>query len=220
MPGRERRTAGPLESARLEPLARGLLPPPRRSLTSSVLVLHRLLPALASACPTMSRRAQELQRRYHFGHKPVSTENETDILAASRCAREPSRLSTALCACPSLGLTSVLPCCRHLDHLGKAAPWCARRHPPYEPAIEPHVPIRGPRTDRAGGNTPSHQQLQGTVSHTGTAGLAKPCRPVARGRTELLSGDAQVGPGRVRRRSTGRPSAKKAPPRSSTRSTS
>ena len=33
-------------------------------------------------------------------------------------------------------------------------PWCARRHPPYEPAIEPHVPIRGSRTDRAGGNTP------------------------------------------------------------------
>ena len=33
-------------------------------------------------------------------------------------------------------------------------PWCARRHPPYESAIKPHVPIRGSRTDRAGGNTP------------------------------------------------------------------
>ena len=41
---------------------------------------------------------------------------------------------------------------------------------------------------------------------------------VARGRVELLSGD--VPPGRVRRQGGGRPSAKKAPPRSSRRSTS
>ena len=41
---------------------------------------------------------------------------------------------------------------------------------------------------------------------------------VARGRVELLSGD--VPPGRVRREGGGRPSAKKAPPRSSRRSTS
>jgi hypothetical protein len=32
--------------------------------------------------------------------------------------------------------------------------WCARRHPPYESAIKPHVPIRGLRTSGAGGNTP------------------------------------------------------------------
>jgi hypothetical protein len=39
--------------------------------------------------------------------------------------------------------------------------WDARRHPPYESAIKTHVPIRGSRTDRAGGSAPRPYQLQG-----------------------------------------------------------
>ena len=43
-------------------------------------------------------------------------------------------------------------------HPGRGAregrPRRAPRPPPYESAIKPHVPIRGSRTDRAGGNTP------------------------------------------------------------------
>ena len=43
-------------------------------------------------------------------------------------------------------------------------PRCPRRHPPYESASEPHVPIRGRCTDVSGGNTPQPSLLKGAMS--------------------------------------------------------
>jgi hypothetical protein len=66
-----------------------------------------------------------------------------------------------------------------------------RRHPPYESAIKPHVPIRGPRTDRAGGNIPQAITSAGAMSHTDTAGLPEP-GPYLPGHTQ--EGKGTLGP--------------------------
>lgn len=69
---------------------------------------------------------------------------------------------------------SPFPVCSACSCAREGRPRCARRHPPYESAIKPHVPIRSSRTSRTGGNNPQAIGAAGAKSHAGTAGLPKP----------------------------------------------
>lgn len=63
-----------------------------------------------------------------------------------------------------------LPRCAARSPTREGRPCCARRHPPCESATRPHVPIRGSRTDRAGGTTPRQYQLHPGLDRLPTVG--------------------------------------------------
>ena len=145
-----RRGASP-GPAHTPPARRGGPRPPGRAGRSS--------PAGRSPAPACPAPAGPVQERLQIapGRSPTARANSRSP-ASSRTSAKCSLLPTS-----SPTHTSTCPGCGHLrPFLARAAwspvregrPWCARRHPPYESAIKPHVPIRGSRTDRAGGNTP------------------------------------------------------------------
>ena len=106
-------------------------------------------------CPVPGGTVQQgLQVRLVVGHSPgeeplpVIVQGISEVLALANVQPDP-HIHLRRC-----GHQNPFLHCSAWSGAREGRRRCARRHPPYESAIKPHVPIRGSRTDRAGGNTP------------------------------------------------------------------
>ena len=110
---------------------------------------------------------QRLQVRLALATARANSRSPSLSRTSAKCSLLPTSSPTHTSTCPGCGHLMPLPARSAWSHAREGRRRCARRHPPYESAIKPHVPIRGLRTSGAGGNTP--QAIP-------AAGGKEPCR--------------------------------------------